>query len=97
MRLRHTLASLGLASSLACGVVGIGSAVTSDAMSPATGGTALATNAHSPRDELGANRLDANSDDIPLISLAGLEVEIELPEELVKPIEARVEARGVTT
>jgi len=46
---------------------------------------------------LGANRLDANSDDIPLISLAGLEVEIELPEELVKPIEARVEARGVTT
>ncbi len=91
------MASLGLASSLACGMVAIASAVTSDAMSPAiSGGTALGTNGSSPRDESVAHNLDDNSDDMPLVSSAGLEVEIELPKELVEPIEARVEAPGVT-
>jgi hypothetical protein len=91
------MASLGLASSLACGMVAIASAVTSDAMSPAiSGGTALGTNGFSPRDESVAHNLDDNSDDMPLVSSAGLEVEIELPKELVEPIEARVEAPGVT-
>ena len=55
---------------------------------------ALATNRPSQPEEVVAHHRDDNSDDTALVSLAGLEVEIELPKELMEPIEARTEAPG---
>ncbi len=97
MRLRHNLVSLGLAGALACGGVAIATAITSDSMALATTRSGvLVTNQSSQLEELGIRHIDNNSDDMSTVSLAGLEVEIELPKELVAPIEPYVESRGST-
>jgi len=97
MRLRHTLVSLGLVGALAAGGVAIASAITSDSMAlTITTSTALVTNRSSQLEELGIRHIDNNSDDMGTLSLAGLEVEIELPKELVAPIKFNVETRGST-
>ena len=97
MRLRHTLVSLGLVGALAFGGVAIASAITSDSMAlTATTSNALDTNRFSQLEELGVRHPDNNSDDMSPVSLAGLEVEIELPKEDVVPIEPSAETRGWT-
>ena len=65
--------------------------MTSDAMTTQaiTASGAYPTNGSSQRDEVGAGHYDENADDIAVVSLAGLEVEIELPEELVAPHKAQ--------
>lgn len=94
MRLRHTLVSLALVGALSVGGVAIASALTSDSMVLAnTTGAALVTSRSSQLDEVGIRHVDDNSDDMSTVSLAGIEVEIELPKELVDPIEPNVETR----
>jgi len=89
------LVSLGLVGALAAGGVAIASAITSDSMAlTITTSTALVTNRSSQLEELGIRHPDNNSDDISPVSLAGLEVEIELPREVVVPIEPNAETRG---
>jgi len=89
------LVSLGLVGALAAGGVAIARAITSDSMAlTITTSTALVTNRSSQLEELGIRHPDNNSDDISPVSLAGLEVEIELPREVVVPIEPNAETRG---
>jgi len=95
--LRHTLVSLSLVGAVAVGGVAIASAITSDSMAQApTTSAVLITNQSSQLEELGIRHIDNNSDDMGTLSLAGLEVEIELPKELVAPIKFNVETRGST-
>ena len=95
MRLRHALISLGLVGALVTGGAAIASAIRSDSMSQAiTTRSGPITNRPLQSDEQFAHHLDNNSDDMAAVSLAGLEVEIELPKDLVEPIEPRVESSG---
>lgn len=83
VNLRHSIATLGLAGALACGLAATASVVASDSMSNALTGSGT----HRPyqRDEAGAQHNDDNGDDIKAISLAGLAVEVDLPREIQPP------------
>ncbi len=87
MRLRHTLACLGLAGALVTGGAATASAIASDSMSQAITGRSGSITIQSPHlDESFVHHADDNGDDIGAVSLAGLEVQIELPKDLVEPI-----------
>jgi hypothetical protein len=88
MRLRHTLACLGLAGVLVTGGAATARVITSDLMSKAITGPHV--------DEAFIRHADNNGDDIGVVSLAGLEVQIELPKELVEPIEPVRASSAVT-
>jgi hypothetical protein len=83
VNLRHSIASLGLAGALACGLAATASVIASDSMSNALLGSTL----HLPyqRDEVGPQHNDDNSDDINAIALTGLAVEVEVPREIEPP------------
>jgi len=57
-------------------------------------GSAVAANGPTQLDESVARQRDDNMDDHAVGSLTGLEVEIELPKELVEPIDRVVDIRG---
>jgi hypothetical protein len=97
MRLRHTLVSLGLVGAVAVGGEAIANVIASDSMAlTTTTSNALITSRFSQLEESGVRHPDNNSDDMNPASLSGLEAEIELPKEVVVPIEPNVEIRGST-
>ncbi|MGO8872652.1 MAG: hypothetical protein ACLQPH_14865 [Acidimicrobiales bacterium] len=87
MSLRHTLASLCFAGSLACGGLAIANVITSDVMSQAVMvSSGNAPHRTPPIDEHSPSRQpDDNSDDVTAISLAGLAVEVEIPKAISEP------------
>jgi hypothetical protein len=88
MRLRHALVSLGLAGALLTGTAAFANAVTSDSIVQAiTIGSGPTTHRSSQPDETWTHHLDNNIDDRAPVSLTGLEAEIEVPKDLVEPIE----------
>jgi hypothetical protein len=78
---RRAIASLGFVGALVCGFAATASVFTSDSMSKAV----IAPHRIAQRDEVNANHADENGDDIRAISLVGLGVEIESPDELDAP------------
>jgi hypothetical protein len=97
MRLRHTLVSLGLVGAVAVGGEAIANVIASDSMAlTTTTSNAFITSRFSQLEESGVRHPDNNSDDMNPASLSGLEAEIELPKEVVVPIEPNVEIRGST-
>ncbi len=97
MRIRHALVSLGLAGALACGGSAIANAMTSDSLAQAAAPTGTGVTSHAALvDEPSAGHVDGSGDDVAVVSSLGLEGDIEMPRELMEPIEARPHPPGST-
>ena len=87
MRRRRAVLALCLVGAVACGEGAIAVTMMGDSASGSTAtNSGLVITGAAWSDEFSARHLDDNSDDTSPVSLAGLEVEVELPEELVTPL-----------